>query len=56
MKPFVYSVNEAKSSGLGWHRGGKNIKYFSNGKTSRYTKKTLDAHWITDGSNPVETD
>ena len=53
MKPFVYSVNKAKESGLGWHRGGENVKYYSNGHASRYTKKTLDAHWITDGSVPV---
>ena len=56
MRPFVYSVNKAKETGLGWHRGGANVKYFSNGHAARASKKTLDAHWLTDGSVPVASD
>lgn len=31
MKPFVYSVNKAKKTGEGWHRGGKHVRYYANG-------------------------
>ena len=56
MKPFVYSMNKAKANGIGWHRGGKHIRYYANGNAQRFTKKTLDAHWLTDGSVPVGHD
>lgn len=53
MKPFVYSLNKQKTSDIGWHRGCENVKYYQNGHTARYTKKTLDAHFIADGTVPV---
>ena len=56
MRPFVYSMNKYKQSGIGWHRGGENVTYFQNGHTARYSKKTLDAHWVSDGSVPVSND
>ena len=56
MKPFVYSTNKCKQTGVGWHRGGENVAYFSNGNTARYSKKTLDAHWMSDGTVPVGKD
>ena len=56
MKPFVYSMNKKKSQDIGWHRGGENITYGLNGHTARFTKKTLDAHFISDGTEPVGKD
>jgi len=56
MKPFVYSTNKFKQTGQGWHRAGENVHYFENGRTTRFSKKTLDAHWISDGSVPVGKD
>jgi len=52
MRPFVYSTNKQKQTGVGWHRGGENVSYFQNGQTARFTKKTLDAHWI--GTQPTD--
>ena len=56
MKPFVYSVNKAKKTGEGWHRGGKHVRYYANGNAQRFAKKQLDAHWISDGTVPVGHD
>ena len=52
MKPFVYSMNKNKTKGTGWHRGGESVRYFSNGNTARFTKQTLDAFWLSDGTVP----
>ena len=56
MKPFVYSMNKFKQKGVGWHRAGENCEYYNNGQVARFAKKTLDAHWLQDGSNPVGKD
>ena len=56
MKPFVYSTNKFNATGTGWHRGGESVSYFVNGHQARYSKKTLDAHWVGDGSDPVGKD
>ena len=53
MRPFVYSMNDNKSDGKGWHRGGENQSYKLNNHTARFSKKTLDSHFISDGSPPV---
>jgi len=54
MRPSVYSTNRMKAKGIGWTRGGENVQYAANDRSARYSKKTLDAHWVVDGSVPVE--
>ena len=56
MKPFIYSCNKKRDQGVGWHRAGDHVKYFQNGSTARFTKQTLDAHWVGDGSVPKDGD
>ena len=56
MKPFVYSMNKHKATGEGWHRAGENVHYFANGHSARYSKKILDAHWLSDGTVPTSKD
>ena len=56
MKPFIYSMNKKKQTGVGWHRGGENVRYSLNGQFARLNKKTLDAYWIKDGTLPCAKD
>ena len=56
MRPFVYSMNKKKGEDIGWHRGGENMTYGLNGQTARFSKKTLDAHFLSDGTDPVGKD
>lgn len=56
MQPFVYSVNQNKSKGTEWVRGGENIRFFSNDNVSRYNKVTMDADWLNDGTPCIQGD
>jgi hypothetical protein len=56
MQPFVYSMHRHKTKGIGWHRGGENIHFFSNNNVNRFNKMTLDAEWLSDGTPNIQGD
>jgi hypothetical protein len=56
MQPFVYSLNRFRNKGIGWTRGGENIRFYANENVSRYNKVTMDAEWLDDGTPNIQPD
>ena len=45
MKPFVYSMTKKTITNIGWHWGGVNIIYSSNGQIIRTSSKTVRLYY-----------
>lgn len=47
MKVLIYSEGKAKHQNIGWHRGGDNIQYYTNGLYLLYNEKKHDYNTLT---------